>query len=92
MATLKHTTWFGRTDVFQILDEFPADYVVWNIGRQNFPFECYIPIAKPIGEYHIDTNTYSAVKVKDEVTALRVICYAGQHPCGKKEFERLINQ
>lgn len=92
METLKYTTWFGRTDVFQILDEFPAGYVVWNIGRQNFPFECYIPIAKPIGKYRINLNTLSAVKVKDEITALRVICFAGRHECGKTEFERLINQ
>ena len=33
-----NTTWFGRVDVFQIVDEFPGGYSVWNIGCQNFLF------------------------------------------------------
>lgn len=93
MKTLTRTH-FGRTDVFRILDEFPAGYKVWNIGRQNFPFEGYIPIAKPSKEnkYYIDRATLAAVKVEDEIIALRVLCFAGQHPCGKEDFERLITQ
>ena len=93
MKTLTQTC-YGRTDVFRIVDEFPAGYVVWNIGRQNFPFEGFVPIARPTKEnkYYIDLKTLAAVRVKDEITALRVICFAGEHRCEKEDFDKLINQ
>ena len=36
-----------RTDKFKIVDTFPLGYIVWPIGRENFPFPGYIPLAKP---------------------------------------------
>ena len=48
-----NTSWFGRVDVFQIVDEFPCGYSVWNIGRQNFRFPGYLPLARFDSEYHL---------------------------------------
>lgn len=38
---------YNRKDVFEIVEKFPNGYVIWNIGRRNFPFKGYIPLAKP---------------------------------------------
>ncbi len=70
--TITHT--YGRTDTFEIFNDFPAGYIVWNIGRGNFPFEGFVPIAKPASEpYHIDLGHLGAWKVKDEATAMKII-------------------
>ena len=42
-----------RTDKFKIVDTFPHGYIVWPIGRENFPFPGYIPLAKPHREKNI---------------------------------------
>lgn len=41
------TNWDTRN--FKIVENFPAGAIVWNIGRHNFPFEGYIPVAYPLG-------------------------------------------
>ena len=55
-----------RTDVFEIVDHFPEVYIVWPIGRRNFPYEGYIPLGKPIGEtFCIDLGSLKALKVHE---------------------------
>lgn len=57
---------YNRKDIFEIVDEYPHGYIVWPIGRRNFPFTGYVPLAKPTDEpYHIDINTLKAIKVND---------------------------
>ena len=29
---------------FEIVESFPEGAFVWNIGRQNFKHECYLPL------------------------------------------------
>lgn len=68
-----NTSWFGRVDVFQIVDEFPCGYSVWNIGRQNFPFPGYLPLARFDSEYRmIDGCVLKAVKT-DEALADEIL-------------------
>lgn len=80
----------GREDVFEIVNEFPKGYYVWNIGRQNFPHECYVPLAKPLyDKYHIDLSKLKAIKVKDEKTAIEIMSYSSRHGCDEEKFKEL---
>lgn len=64
-----------RTDEFEIVNEFPHGYVLWNIGRENFPFPGFIPIAQPKPEnmYHIRLDTLKALRLDDEDLCLHLM-------------------
>ena len=82
---------YGRTDVYEIVSDFPKGYEVWPIGRQHFPHECYVPLARPIGNFHIDLTTLKAIRVKDEQTALAILREASLHGnVDEKKFNKLI--
>lgn len=56
-----------NTDKFEILDKIPWGYIIWNIGRWNFKFDGYIPLAKLADEpFHIKRNSLKAVYVGKE--------------------------
>jgi hypothetical protein len=62
---------FGRTDVFDVVDEWPLGYFVWNIGRANFPHEGYLPLAQGASDpYHVRLDTLKAIYVGDEQLCL----------------------
>lgn len=59
-----------RTDVFEIVEKIPENYVVWNIG-ENMGTDCYIPICQMLHpenkeDFSIDRDTLKAVKVTPE--------------------------
>lgn len=84
---------FGRTDVFEPTTEFPDGYVVWNIGRANFPHEKCIPLARLIGEYRIDLNSLRYIKVETEETALRIIAESYKRGIrDRKRFYEILNE
>ena len=74
---LEHTE-YGRTDRFLICDTWPAGYVVWNIGRHNFPFEGYLPLCVCDNNYHVFINSLCCIKVESEELAIEVLCEAGR--------------
>lgn len=79
-----------RTDTFEVVETFPAGYVVWNIGRHNFPYPGYVPLARPTDQpYHIRLESLCAIKVRDEQTALRILEAAGQGEVNEDRFIRL---
>lgn len=81
----------GRT--FKTVDEFPDGYVVWNIGRYNFPIPGYIPICKPEkGTRNVDLNKLKAIKVGNEKKASKIMAAARFDTIGKKEFQKLISK
>lgn len=84
------------THTFEQVTEFPDGYVVWNIGRQNFPHERCIPLAKPLAisgdmKYHIDPNTLKYIEAETEELALQVIEEAKRHEINRKRFYEIIN-
>lgn len=82
-----HSPMIGRTDTFEIVGSFPQGYIVWNIGRHNFPFPGYIPLAKPSDEpHHIRLDSLRALKVRDEETALRILKAAGRGEVNRERF------
>ena len=83
---------YNRKDIFLIVDEFPCGYVVWNIGRGNFPFKGYIPLAKPTNTpYNIDLHSLKAIKVVDDDLADSILKDAGRRKIDKDEFQRIIS-
>ena len=83
METIVDKSYWGRTDTFEVVNEFPAGYIVWNIGRHNFPHPGFVPLAKPDPnqKYHILLHGLKALRCKDEETALRII-YLAHHRRG----------
>lgn len=81
------TECLGEKDKFKIVSRFPTGFRVWNIGRHNFPFSEYIPLAK-IGEdgYSVDRSSLCAIRCKDEKTAIAILKQASKDVVGKKEF------
>ena len=73
MKQIQHTA-YGRTDTFSIqnIEDVSSDYQVWNIGRHNFPFPTYVPMAKCHG-YNVDLQSLVAVQVPNEHIALAII-------------------
>ena len=76
----------GRYYIFEIVKEFPIDYIVWNIGRHNFPFPEYVPLAKPSDiPFHIDLFSLKAIHM-DEVLADYILREAHKREIGKDQF------
>lgn len=68
----------GKMYIYERADEFPYGYYVWNIGRQNFPHEKCVPLAKDgyNPEYwmrNIDSNSLKYIEVESEELALLII-------------------
>lgn len=54
-----------RTDVFEIVEKIPENYVVWNIG-ENMGIDKYIPICQLKTKYDVDLFSLKAVPVTSE--------------------------
>lgn len=84
---------FGHKDVFEIVEEFPKDYIIWNIGRQHFPFAGYLPLARPHDTlpYHIDRNSLKTIRVNDAFAEwlLKLVGKGTYGDIGYLEFETL---
>jgi hypothetical protein len=96
MTTLTSKT-MHSTHTFEVVETFPAGYSVWNIGRKNFNFECYLPLAKPKPSKYpfqkcIDPETLKAIKVKDEKTALKILNLSSCGVVDKSRFRELIKR
>lgn len=76
---------YWHTDIFEVVDEFPEGYIVWNIGRHNFQHPCLIPLAIPTTEdqCHISRNGLKALRLESEEVALHVLNVASRGIYGK---------
>lgn len=83
---------YDRTDIFEVCKEFPTGYIIWNIGRANFPFEGYLPLAEPL-QYppnHICLKSLKAIKI-DEDLALYLLRTASKGTYGSVDEQRFHN-
>lgn len=87
---VKYSGWTQREDRFQVIEQFPINYVIWNIGRENFPFEGYIPLAKLVDNCHVDLKSLKALKVENEKTALMLLKQAGRKRVNFNRFNELM--
>ena len=93
MEVIVDKRWY-RTDVFHVVSDFPENYIVWNIGRQNFPHDGYIPLAEIDETFddmcHIKTETLKTMFVGNELSDL-IMKAAGKNTVSKQEFESIKN-
>ena len=93
METIIDKKWY-RTDTFEIVEEFPTNYIVWYIGRHNFQHKGYIPLAEIDSSFddlcHIKTETLKTLFVGEELSDF-IIESAGRKTINKKEFETIKN-
>lgn len=80
---------WGTIHTFEIATEFPHGYIIWNIGRRNFPHEGYIPLCVADENCHVDLDTLKALKVANEDFALALLKEAGRHSITRKEYFRM---
>ena len=63
--------------VVSSISEVPLGYVVWNIGRHNFPLRGYIPMCRMNkaheDDFSIDINSLCAVPCQSEEQALEIL-------------------
>lgn len=80
---------YGRVDRFEVVDEFPIGYIVWNIGRHNFPHKEYIPLVKPdpSHKFWVLLKDMKALKCASEDEALYILKRAGMG-----DYERPHNE
>ena len=80
--------WY-RTDRFEIVGEFPFGYEVWAIGRENFPFPGYLPLAKFVGFCMEPGCKLKTIRV-DEMLADKALDYAVKYgSVDRKRLEEL---
>lgn len=78
------------TRIFEVVDEFPDGYIVWNIGRNNFKHKGYIPLCKDDNNFQVDFDSLKAIYVGSEEVASKIAKEAGEHVVGKKRFIELV--
>lgn len=92
-ALIKEDYW--HRDEFEIVKEFPNGYIVWNIGRENFPFPGYLPLARPDDRpYCIKRDKLKTIKI-DERTADEILKAASRGTYGRIDkftFEDILKQ
>lgn len=79
---------FGKVDVFEVVENIPEDYEVWNIGDNMN--DGYLPLAK-VKDYGIDPSTLKAIKIdsSEELKLLREAANYGVH--NLKSAKRAVN-
>jgi hypothetical protein len=91
MKTIIDKKWY-RTDTFEIVEEFPTNYIVWNIGRHNFQHKGYIPLAEIDSSFddlcHIKTETLKTLFCGEELSDF-IIESASKRDIDKKEFLKI---
>lgn len=80
---------WGTIHTFEIVPDFPYGYIVWNIGRQNFPHEGYIPLCVADENCYVDLSTLKALKVANEEFALTVLKEAGKHHITRRGYFKM---
>lgn len=70
---IEDKNYWGRVDRFEVVDEWPNGYVVWNIGRNNFPHVGYLPLCRTKADYMVDLSSLKALKVGSEELCLKVM-------------------
>lgn len=82
---------YGTTYNFEEVQEIPENFIVWNIGRENFPFKKYIPLCETIkGTYSIKQETLKCYKCPNEKKALEILDEAHRNEINKKRILEIL--
>lgn len=77
---------WGQARTFEIVDDFPEGYQVWNIGRANFPAREYIPLCQCRDDFLVEISTLKALKMPTEKKALEILKRAGHETITSKNI------
>lgn len=91
MKTIINETYCGRIDRYEVVDKWPAGCVVWNIGRQRFRHEGYLPLAY-VTDYQVDMSRLKAYHVGDEALCLKVLEAAGWGTVDYERFKQIRDE
>lgn len=80
----------GREDSFEIVDSIPCAFQVWNIGRENFNFSGFIPLALVNKDYTVDLSSLKAYECPSEEIALKIIDKAKRQTVDAKEINKML--
>lgn len=85
---------FGETRTFEIVEQLPNDnhYIIWNIGRRNFPFKKFIPLCICDKNYYVDLESLKAFKCPSEEKALEIIEKAKRGTVDMIQVKEVINK
>ena len=89
--TIIDEKYWGRIDRYEVVDKWPAGCVVWNIGRQRFRHEGYLPLAYVTG-YQVDMSRLKAYHVGDEALCLKVLKAAGWGTVDYERFKQIRDE
>lgn len=65
---------FGRKGTFTVTDTFPEGYVVWPIGRRNFPHPGFVPLARTTEvPFQVSLKGLMALRCRNETEALHIL-------------------
>ena len=92
MKTIKNESRWGRIDRYEVVDTWPAGCVVWNIGRENFRHEGYLPLAYVSADYQVDMSMLKAYYVGDEELCLKVLAAAGRVKVDYERFKQIRDE
>lgn len=92
MNYIEDKTYWGRVDRFEVVDEWPEGYVVWNIGRSNFPHEGYLPLCRVNADHIVDLDTLKALNVGDEDVCLKVLKDAGFNNVDYERYKQIRDE
>lgn len=95
METIIDKVWPYPTHIYERVEEIPFGYIVWNIGRDNFPHERSIPLAKPGyngSKWHIDPNSLKYIVVNNEELALKIIEEAKEKTVKRERFYEIVKE
>ena len=92
MMTIIDVSYWGRIDRFEVVDAWPAGCVVWNIGRENFRHEGYLPLAYVFANHSVDMSRLKAYHVGDEALCLKVLAAAGRGTVDYERFKQIRDE
>lgn len=92
MMTIIDESYWRRIDRFEVVDAWPAGCVVWNIGRENFRHEGYLPLAYVSADCRVDMSRLKAYHVGDEALCLKVLAAAGRGTVDYERFKQIRDE
>lgn len=81
---------YYRSDRFVVVNTFPKDYIVWNIGREHFPVQGYIPLALVDDNWQVDLSSLKTLKCPSDRIADVVLGKAHRQTVDKEEYQKII--
>lgn len=81
----------NRIDNFEVLTKFKKGLQVWNISRESFNFEGYIPLVNVDENYSVVGQKY-ALKVDSEDLALYLLRQASFGTIDRDKFSELVEK